>query len=148
LQKARSATIEAVSDWQEANQSNWVSAQSTQTINSPESFTLNTSGQGKLAVVPASIKGKWNWGALLLPCFWCFPNRVWGGLWLWLLVFIPGWWSGWIWWGFAIALAANGNTWAWQSRKWNSVEAFQKHQRGWAIAGIVIRGLIFFLLRK
>jgi hypothetical protein len=149
VQKVRSVAVETVSDWQTAKQPNWVSAQSTQTISPTEPFApLNTSGQGKSGIVPPTIKGSWNWGALLLPCFWCFPNRVWGGLWLWLLVFIPGWWSGWIWWGFAIALAANGNTWAWQSRKWNSVEAFQKHQRGWAIAGIVVRGLIFFLLRK
>jgi hypothetical protein len=38
----------------------------------------------------------------------------------------------------AIAFGAKGNEWAWKSRKWRSIEQFKAHQRGWAIAGILI----------
>jgi Pentapeptide repeats (8 copies) len=144
FQKGRSATVEAINDWQETKPSNWVSAQSTQTMSPQEVFTLNTSGQGKSSVVPATIQGSVNWGALLLPWIWFLPNRVWGGLWLWLFALIPQW-GTMITVVFAIAMAAYGNTWAWQSRKWNSVEAFKKHQRGWAIAGLILWGLGIFI---
>jgi Pentapeptide repeats (8 copies) len=136
LQKVRGATVEAINDWQEAKQPNWGVAQSTQTLDPQQSLIFNTSGQGKSAVVPASIKGSWNWGALMLPWVWFLSNRIWGGLSLWLFMWIPNV-GGLITFVFAIAMAANGNTWAWQGRKWNSVEAFKKHQRGWALAGIM-----------
>jgi len=87
--------------------------------------------------IPDEIRG-WNWGAFLLPWLWPFTNRVWVGLasWIpnvpWILI-------------VAIALGANGNEWAWRSRKWRSIEQFKAHQRGWAIAGILV-GLPFSLM--
>jgi Pentapeptide repeats (8 copies) len=142
FQKVRSATVDAVSDWQEPKQLNWFFAKSPRIISIQDE--LNTSGQGKSGIVPASIKGRWNWGALLLPWLWFLPNRVWGGFWLWLLMWVPGW-GRWITIGFAIAMAANGNTWAWQSRKWDSIKAFKNHQRTWAIAGMIVWSLIFII---
>ncbi len=144
LQKVRRVTDAAITDWQETKPTNWTSASSPQPISAQDVFSPNTSGQGKSGVVPASIKGSWNWGAFLLPWFWFLPNRLSGGLWLWLLMWIPGW-GGLITLGFAIAMAANGNTWAWQSRKWDSVKAFKNHQRAWAIAGILFWGLLFVI---
>jgi hypothetical protein len=46
----------------------------------------------------------------------------------------------------AIALGAKGNEWAWKSRRWSSIEQFKAHQRGWAIAGILIGGPISIVL--
>lgn len=92
---------------------------------------INNSGTGGIfdlsIPVPAEIKG-WNWGAFLLSPFWLVSNRVWIGMLAWMP--IVGFWM-------AIALGAKGNEWAWKSRKWQSIEQFQTHQRKWAIAGII-----------
>ena len=111
----------------------------------------NTSGQGYSAVVPPEIKG-WNWGAFLATWVWAIGNKVWIGL----LAFIP-WavslamlWRGW---GgaslqflfyttslvsllLAIILGIKGRRWAWQKRKWQSVEQFRGTQRIWAYYGL------------
>ncbi len=91
---------------------------------------VNNSGQGGLfnasITVPAEIQG-WNWGAFLLAPFWLVANRVWIGLLAWVPLF--GFWM-------AIALGVKGNEWAWKSRRWESIEHFQKYQERWAIAGI------------
>jgi serine/threonine protein kinase len=92
---------------------------------------INNSGCGinnLTEEVPEEIKG-WNWGAFLIPWLWVFTNKVWGGL----FVFIPH--IGWV---MTIALGAKGNEWAWRSRRWRSIEHFKEHQRGWAIAGILL----------
>jgi len=92
---------------------------------------LNNSGCGMTNIsepVPEEIIG-WNWGAFFMPWLWCFPNQVWLGL----LSCVPT--IGWV---MTIALGAKGNEWAWKSRYWRSIEQFKAHQRGWAIAGILI----------
>jgi serine/threonine protein kinase len=86
--------------------------------------------------VPEEIIG-WNWGAFLMPWLWCFPNQVWMGL----LSCLPT--VGWI---VSIFLGAKGNEWAWKSRYWRSIEQFKAHQRGWAIAGILIGLPVSFIL--
>jgi serine/threonine protein kinase len=95
-------------------------------------ISVNNSGQGGLfdlsVPVPEEIKG-WNWGAFLLSPFWVLSNRVWIGV----LTYVP---IGGFW--IAIALGIKGNEWAWKSRKWESIEQFKKHQKNWAIAGIVL----------
>jgi serine/threonine protein kinase len=99
---------------------------------SPTSTLLNNSGCGNLfdssIPIPEEIKG-WNWGAFFLPAFWPLTNSVWLGLLAWTpyLGSIMG-----------IILAIKGNEWAWKSKKWRSIEHFNKHQRGWAIAGLFI----------
>jgi serine/threonine protein kinase len=97
----------------------------------PRREAINNSGCGinnSKEEVPDEILG-WNWGAFFMPWFWLWTNQVWIGL----LCFFPS--VGWV---MTILLGANGNEWAWKSRRWRSVEHFKEHQRGWAIAGILI----------
>jgi serine/threonine protein kinase len=92
---------------------------------------INNSGCGinnTIELVPDEIKG-WNWGAFLLPWLWLWTNQVWVGL----LCFVPQ--TGFV---VTLALGAKGNEWAWKSRRWRSIEQFKEHQRGWAIAGLMI----------
>jgi serine/threonine protein kinase len=97
----------------------------------PRKPFINNSGCGinnTTEQIPEEIQG-WNWGAFLLPWLWLWSNQVWFGL----FCFVPQ--IGWI---MTIALGAKGNEWAWKSRHWRSIEQFKDHQRGWAIAGILI----------
>jgi hypothetical protein len=106
--------------------------------------TWNTSGQGKEASVPIEIDGRWNWCAFLFPTVFAGINR----LWLWLLItaapvvlisldILPGGLggpfvlsSGQL--GLSFILAKRGNALAWRSRRWESIEHFQRTQRRWA----------------
>jgi serine/threonine protein kinase len=100
---------------------------------------INNSGCGinnAKEQLPEEILG-WNWGAFLLPWFWLYSNRVWVGV----LCFIPQ--IGWI---MTIALGAKGNEWAWKSRRWRNIEHFKAHQRGWAIAGLLIGAPVSIML--
>ncbi|BAZ17539.1 serine/threonine protein kinase [Calothrix sp. NIES-4071] len=99
---------------------------------------INNSGCGinSMAPVPEAVLG-WNWGAFFMPYFWIWPNNVWVGL----LCFLPT--IGIV---MTIALGAKGNEWAWKSRRWRSIEHFQRHQRGWAIAGLLIGGPISLVM--
>lgn len=104
----------------------------------PPAF-VNNSGSGKIfdnsVPVPAEIKG-WNWGAFLLGFFWSIGNKVWIGF----LCLIP--YVGFV---MAIVLGIKGNEWAWKSRRWASIEQFKANQRGWAIAGLVVASISFFI---
>ena len=92
----------------------------------------NTSGM-KDATLPPEIKGL-NWGGLLLSFIWAIGH----GAWLWVIlsfvpvvnVIVP------------FYLLFKGNEIAWRNKKWESAEAFKKSQRTWAIAGLVIIGLV------
>ncbi|MBN4005288.1 serine/threonine-protein kinase [Nostoc sp. LPT] len=100
---------------------------------------INNSGCGinnQNETVPEEILG-WNWGAFLMPWLWMWPNQVWYGL----FCFVPN-----AWWLMAIAFGAKGNEWAWKSRRWRSIEQFKAHQRGWAIAGILLGAPISIML--
>lgn len=93
--------------------------------------------------LPAELKGKWNWGGFLLTPFWGIGNRVWIAL-IAFAGFIPI--IGWIVaLGVAVYIGMKGNELAWQSKQWNSVEHFKEVQRKWAIAGLVVVVLSFFL---
>jgi len=91
-------------------------------------FVRNTSGQGKLAIIPKEIKG-WNWGAFFFGWLWGVSN----GVWISLLSAIP--FVGII---MVIVLCVKGNEWAWRHKKWDSIEHFKSTQRNWGIAGAVI----------
>jgi serine/threonine protein kinase len=104
--------------------------------NSPQLGLLGGGGTFNTSVsVPAEIRG-WNWGAFLMPGLWVFSNHVWIGL----LCFIP-------FLGLPIPfiLGATGNTWAWRSRQWRSLQDFKAHQRAWAIAGGSVWGSLIGL---
>jgi hypothetical protein len=89
---------------------------------------LNTSGQGLAATVPPEIK-EWNWGAFFLTWIWGIGNRVW----LALLALIP---LPFVGLAMGILLGIKGNEWAWQCKKWDSVEQFRHRQRIWMYWGI------------
>lgn len=95
----------------------------------------NTSGQGSTVPIPPEIRG-WNWGAFLLNWIWGIGNSVWIAL-LCLLPFV----------GFVMifVLGAKGNEWAWQSKKWDSIEHFKRTQRNWVWWGLGIWGSVIAL---
>ena len=94
--------------------------------NTNTAFTENTSGLGKNSPIPPGIK-KWSWGAFLMGWIWGIGNKVWIAL----LVFIPL-----VNLVMPFILGAKGNEWAWQSKKWVSIEDFHMVQRLWMYWGI------------
>lgn len=97
----------------------------------------NTSGQGKGAVVPEDAKGL-AWGAFLMTWIWGIFNRTW----LALLTFVPL--IGLVVW---VMLLFKGREWAWQNKQWDSVEHFNRVQRQWAKAGLILMGIsIIFIV--
>ena len=88
----------------------------------------NNSGLGKVESLPDGVKG-WSWGAFLLSWIWAIGNKTWIGL----LAFLP--YVGFI---FAIILGFKGREWAWQNKKWESVEHFQKVQKKWSFWGVLL----------
>lgn len=97
----------------------------TQTDNS----VPNTSGQGVSVSVPAEIQG-WNWGAFLLTWIWGIGNQVWIAL----LALIP---VPLVSLAVMIILGMKGNEWAWQYKKWDSVDHFRRIQHTWMVWGII-----------
>jgi hypothetical protein len=83
----------------------------------------NTSGQAS-AALPPELKG-FNWGAFFLTWIWGIGN----GVWISFLALI----LGIIW---SIVLGIKGNEWAWQHKKWNSIEHFKKTQKVWSKWGV------------
>lgn len=98
----------------------------------------NNSGT-KSPEVPEEIKG-WSWGAFLLTWIWGIFNSVFISL----LMFIPLV-NVVIW----ILLGIKGNEWAWQNKRWESIEQFKRVQKKWAIAGVIvfIAGLVLGVLQ-
>ncbi|MEX0616923.1 MAG: hypothetical protein WD231_03895 [Candidatus Woykebacteria bacterium] len=93
----------------------------------------SSSGIGDTSSVPPGIDG-WGWGPFLLTWIW----GIFHGVWISLLVFLPIPFLGLI---IAIVLGINGRKWAWQNKKWDSAEHFNRTQRNWSIAGFVVIGL-------
>ena len=122
---------------------------------STTSDLANNSGQGPDSPVLDIVAKRFNWGAFLLTWIWGLGNRtyitllVFVGVILGIIPFI-----GWlIPLGLSIWFGIKGNTWAWQNRKWKSVEHFHEVQRKWAIAaailyvaGLVLNVIILFML--
>lgn len=79
---------------------------------------------------------KWNWGAFLLTFIWGIGNGVMRSF----LVFVP--FYGLYEW---FMLGINGNRWAWEKRRWESVEHFHRTQRTWAKAGVIVTA-VFLLI--
>lgn len=96
---------------------------------------LNGSKSGFDRDMPLSLNGpfpeelnKWNWGAFFLNWIWAIGNKTWIGL----LAISP------ISVIMYIILGIKGNEWAWQNRKFESVEQFKKVQKAWSIWGLII----------
>ena len=77
----------------------------------------------------------WNWGAFLLNWIWAVTHNVWIGL----LALIP--YVGVI---MAIILGIKGNEFAWQHRKFESIDEFKAVQKAWTRWAILL--LVFFFL--
>lgn len=113
-----------------------------QSTNLPTSQTAPTgvtpSAGGPNGPFPEELRG-WNWGAFFLNWIWAIGNSVWIGL---LALLGP------IALIMAIILGIKGNEWAWQNRKFESVEQFKKVQKAWAIWGLVLFliSIIFFFV--
>lgn len=88
----------------------------------------NTSGMGKGVALPDGVKG-WSWGAFLLNWIWAIGNKTWIGL-LCLIPYI----------GFVVSiyLGIKGRELAWQNKRWDSLEHFNRVQRQWSKWGLII----------
>ena len=84
---------------------------------------INTSGQGKDAIVPEVVKNKFNWGAFLLNWIWGIGNKTWIALVVLLLPLIPfvGAFAAL---GFNIWLGIKGNEFAWKNNKFKFYSVF------------------------
>ena len=102
------------------------------------------SGMGAGSPVPDEISG-FNWGGFLLTWIWGVGNNVWISL-LALCSVIPyiGWIVSLI---MMVVLGLRGNEWAWQHKKWDSIEQFKTAQRKWMWWGIgVLAASIVFAI--
>lgn len=76
--------------------------------------------------LPLEVRG-WNWGAFFLNWIWGLGN----GTVLGLLMFVP-----FVNLAIPFVMGAKGNRWAWENRKWQSVDQFKKVQRIWSWVGL------------
>ncbi|UCH52077.1 MAG: ribonuclease G [Chloroflexota bacterium] len=90
--------------------------------------------------MPPEIAG-WNWGAFFLTWIWGIGNRVW----LSFLVLIPVPFVALL--AMMVILGIKGNEWAWQCKRWDSIEQFRRRQRIWMYWGIAgFLAPFFFIL--
>lgn len=87
----------------------------------------NDSGTGAAARLPGELSGL-NGGAFVNPLFWSGAHNCYFGL----LCFVP--WVGLI---VPFVLLVKGNEWAWQHRRFESIEHFRAVQSAWAKWGWV-----------
>jgi hypothetical protein len=102
--------------------------------------TDNDSGTGSAAKLPQTLHG-FNWAAFVMNWAWAIGMRFWWGVLYLPMSFILGMLSplgSLASLGIALAFGLKGNQWAWQSRKWESVEQFRKTQRVWVVWGIAL----------
>ena len=107
----------------------------------------NNSEQGANVQVQDVIAKRFNWGACLLSWIWGIYHRAWWTLLIIVGAFVP--FIGlFVCMGLCIWFGVKGNEWAWQNRKYESIEAFHASQKKWAIAGAIvfIIGLILQLV--
>ena len=88
----------------------------------------NNSGEGRNIILPPGISG-WSWGAFFLNWIWAIFNRTWIGL----LVFLP--YVGFV---VSIYLGFKGRELAWQNKRWDSLEHFNRVQRSWSVWALVL----------
>jgi hypothetical protein len=105
---------------------------------SPKSILLNNSGQGSLATLPPQLYG-WNWGAFFLTWIWGIGNNTKIAFLTWIPIanFV-----------MIFMLGVKGNEWAWQNKRWKSIEHFKKVQKLWAAWGfaLFILGMLFLFI--
>jgi hypothetical protein len=96
----------------------------------------NTSGMGKMGVAPPQVSGLC-WSGFFLGWIW----GVFNGVLISLLGLIPfvGWVMPWV-------LLFKGREWAWQGKRWNSIEHFNEVQRKWTIAALIALAVYLVLI--
>jgi hypothetical protein len=102
------------------------------------STAINNSGQGGGITIPGEIRG-WSWGAFMFSWIWGIFNSTW----LSFLAFIVPFWQ--------FVLGAKGKAWAWQNKRWDSIEHFKNTQKTWDLWGkilffIWLAGMIIWVL--
>ena len=95
----------------------------------------NSSGHGPGADVPREIIW-WNWGACILNLVWGIRNKTY----IVFLCVIPI--VGFV---MMIVLGMKGNEWAWQHKRWESIEKFQHEQKAWSRWGLRIGAVLLAL---
>lgn len=105
----------------------------------------NNSGQGKNSPVLSVVSDKFNWGAFFLNWIWGIYHKSYLTLIMIPASFIP-YIGSMITLGLSIWFGVEGNKWAWQNRRWESIEQFHAVQKKWAIAGIVVSLIIVPIL--
>jgi hypothetical protein len=111
----------------------------------------NTSGQGKTSIIPPEID-KWNWGSFSFTWVWGIYHGVYyfpflavlAGIGIRLSLMLTGTirlvlLSLFIITELVVILICGrfGNKWAWQNKKWPSLEIFQERQKLWSSSGLV-----------
>ena len=98
---------------------------------------INNSGRGGDYPVVKVITDKFNWGAFLFTWIWgCYYKK-----WITLLM-IPACLIPFL--GIFLALGLqiwfgiNGNKWAWQNKRYKSIQDFHNVQKKWAIVGTIL----------
>lgn len=90
--------------------------------------STNTSGQGKNAAIPPEAQG-WSWGAFWLTWIWGIGNNTFRAFWIFCpFVNIIMW----------FVLGAKGRQWAWQHKRWNSIEQYNRVQKRWGLVGLIL----------
>ena len=99
---------------------------------------VNDSGTGPTAKLPPELQG-FNVGALFLSWIWAIAHQTWIGL----LALVPC--VGIV---MAIMLGIKGNEYAWQNRKWDSIEQFKATQKVWMYwgVGLFALGVVFQII--
>lgn len=108
----------------------------THAVEHPTEPADGENSSGMHGSVPPEIQGGWNWGGCLLGWIWGIGHSVWIAL---LGLIVP-------WPIMEIILGIKGNEWAWQNRRFESVEHFREVQRKWTIWGIIIFIVVSFLI--
>ncbi|MBR6126586.1 hypothetical protein IKQ21_02780 [bacterium] len=98
----------------------------------------NNSGQGPNTPVPDVVAKRFNWGACLLNWIWGLGNKTYITLLIFLVSAIPiiNFIAPLV---MIIWFGIKGNTWAWQNKRFQSVEHFHAYQKKWAIAAVIIQ---------
>lgn len=107
----------------------------------------NNSGGGANTPVPDEVAKHFNWGAFTLSWIWGVCNKTYITLLVFVLSFLP----------FSLVFhtiagiffGIKGNEWAWQNKRWESIEQFHDYQKRWARAGVVlfVCGILCFVIR-
>ena len=101
---------------------------------------VNNSGAGKDSPVCDLVAKKFNWGAFVFTFIWGLFNKTYITLISLVISFIPV--VCYLNIFVSIWFGIKGNEWAWQNKKWESIEEFHKSQKRWAIASAILLALM------